>query len=558
MDSIPPIIQSVIKAHMLTLLHWLSEELYRRLWRQAEGHFLVRLRDHIDWKPLEAACAGYHHASGPGAPPRHTVARLVRALVVKYLFDLSLREWEHEIRWNLLVKWFVGYAAFEAGPDHATLERFELWVSEHQSRTYFDQVLQQIDQDFPDERQKPQIADTYALRANAATETLIGLIRHTVQRLLAALHEIDADSQTQIEGQLDQKAIYGADDEIKEFRLCQAERGQRLQATVIAALQGAELIRSWLKARSDLTESQRQAVKTWLTSLDKIVADELAITRNEQGQIVSVQELPKKQKGSYRIASATDIEATFRVHGEKIDFGYNVSVAATDTFIREIQADTGSQPDPVAIPDLLKAQQEHHDLLPAKLIYDQAAGTGKHHADVAKASGGQTQLVAPLVPYHERSERFGPDDFALSPDGTALTCPRGRVSITAYRSQSGQGRSFRFSAEQCRACPLAQPCRGDEVPAGNMRQVFVSDHRSVLARARTYALTEAYKEDLKARATIERIVANLVRYHGARYARRRGQRQCDFQAKMNAMAFNLRQWMRELERRSPAMAVAAT
>ncbi len=80
------------------------------------------------------------------------------------------------------------------------------------------------------------------------------------------------------------------------------------------------------------------------------------------------------------------------MHGEKIDFRYNVNVAATDRFIREILVNTGSQPDPVAIPDLLTAQQEHHDLLPAKLIYDQAAGTGKHHADVAKASGGQTQL----------------------------------------------------------------------------------------------------------------------------------------------------------------------
>jgi hypothetical protein len=268
--------------------------------------------------------------------------------------------------------------------------------------------------------------------------------------------------------------------------------------------------------------------------------------------------LPKKQKGSYRIASATDLDATFRVHGEKIDFGYNVSVAATDTFIREIRADTGSQPDPVAIPDLLKTQEQNHGLLPAKLIYDQAAGTGKHHADVAKASGGQTQLVAPLIPYQERSERFGPDDFALSPDGAALTCPHGRVSITAYRSQSGEGRVFRFSAEQCRVCPLAQPCRGDEVPPDNMRQVFVSDHRSVLALARTYAQTEAFQHDLKARATIERIIANLVRYHGARYARRRGQSQCDFQAKMNGMAFNIRQWMRALDRRSPARAAAQT
>ena len=121
--------------------------------------------------------------------------------------------------------------------------------------------------------------------------------------------------------------------------------------------------------------------------------------------------------------------------------------------------------------------------------------------------------------------------LALSPDGQSLTCPNGQVSNTAYGSQSGQGRTFRFSAGQCHGCPLLQKCRGDEVQPENMRQVFVSDHRSLLEKARTYAQTEAFKEDMRLRATIERIIANLVRYHGGRYARRRGQRKCDLQAK---------------------------
>jgi hypothetical protein len=64
------------------------------------------------------------------------------------------------------------------------------------------------------------------------------------------------------------------------------------------------------------------------------------------------------------------------------------------------------------------------------------------------------------------------------------------------------------------------------------RSVFVSDHRSVLAQARTYAQTDAFQRDIKARSTIERLIANLVRYHGARYARRRGRRLCDFQVKL--------------------------
>ncbi len=549
MNIIPPIVLSVVTAHLKSLLYWFSDEMYHRLLSREPNHFLIQLHEHLDCKPLEVACADHHHSSGPGAPPTHPVSRLVRALLVKYLLDLSLRQLEETIRWNLLVKWFVGYAVFEAGPDHATLERFEQWVCEQQTRTFFDEVLDQIDQDFPEERSKAQMGDTYAMRANAATESLIRLIRHTCQRLLATLGDINAGILAQIESQLDRAALFGAADEAKEHRLDQAQRRQRLQTTVIAALQCQMSIRAWLAAPSDLSDGDRQAVAGWLDILDKILADELDITRTEAGQIAAVQELPKGKKGSYRIVSATDPDATYRVHGEKIDFGYNVNVAATDTFIREIQADTGCQPDATAIPDLLTAQREHHNLTPSKFIYDKAAGTGKWHTEVAKATDQQTQLVAPLVAYDQRSKRFGPDDFTLSPDGQSLTCPNSQTSTTAYRSQRGQGWVFRFFPDQCADCPLIKPCRSAQTQPARMRQVFISDHRSMLASARTYAQTPAFLEDLKLRAIIERIIANLVRYHGARYARRRGRPKCDYQARMNAMAFNIRQWLRQLERR---------
>jgi IS5 family transposase len=557
MTIIPPFIFSAIQANLMPLLRWFSEEMYRRLLGREPQHFLVRLHQHLDCVPLEESCAEYHHRSGSGAPVVHGVPRLVRILLIKYLLNLSLREVESAIRWNLLVKWFVGYAVFDAGPDHATLERFEQWVCEHRQRTFFDEVLAQIDQAFPEERRKAQIADTYALRAHAAAEGLITLIRHSCQCLLAALGQVDDRLLTQVESELDQAALLGAADEAQEYRLDAAQRSQRLQQTVITAVRCQELIRALWSQETSALIGEQPTVTGWLNILDKILADEVSITRNEQGEIIQVQELPKKKKGTYRIGSATDPDATHRVHGERKDFGYNVSVAATDTFIREIRVDTGSQPDPVAIVDLLRAQQEHHGLKPPKLIYDKAAGAGKWHKEVSKVSGGQTQLVAPLMAYDERSERFNPDDFTLSPDGQQLTCPNKQVSEKAYRSQSGQGRSFRFSAQQCQDCPLADRCRGDKLPTSHMRQVFISDHRSVLALARTYAQTAGFIADLALRAVIERFIANLVRYHNGRDAQRRGKPNCDYQVKMNGVAFNLRQWMREIDKRSKASTAAS-
>jgi hypothetical protein len=127
MTIIPPFIFSAIQANLMPLLRWFSEEMYRRLLGREPQHFLVRLHQHLDCVPLEESCAEYHHRSGSGAPVVHGVPRLVRILLIKYLLNLSLREVESAIRWNLLVKWFVGYAVFDAGPDHATLERFEQW-----------------------------------------------------------------------------------------------------------------------------------------------------------------------------------------------------------------------------------------------------------------------------------------------------------------------------------------------------------------------------------------------------------------------------------------------
>jgi len=410
---------------------------------------------------------------------------------------------------------------------------------------FFDEVLRQIDQDLPQEREQPQVGDTYAMRADAAKESLIRLIRHTCQRLLALLEAAAAERSQRLNSQLDRVALFGPADEVIEPRLDEAGRQKRLQTTVIAARDCARLMRVELDTPPGLAESERAALRMWLANLDKILADNVRLTHDAEGRVMRVTELPKEQKGAYRLGSATDPDATYRIHGKnKSDFGYNVSVATTEHFVREVQADTGAQPDPVAIPDLLTEQIVHHDLCPHKLIYDAAAGTGKTHALVEQASDGRTQLVARLLPYDKRSNRFTPDDFVLSEEGHTLTCPNSHTTSTAYRSGSGEGSSFRFFG--CAGCPLAEHCRDPKSEPDTMRQVFISDYRDYLNAARVYAQTDDFQIDMQRRAGVERIIACLTRYNGARRARRRGLHKADFQAKLSAMAFNLKQWMKLL------------
>lgn len=545
MAIVPDFVLRLVTAHLTPLLDWFSERLYAEFLKRTPDHLLVQLQARLDLRPIEHACAAFHHAHGPGAPVTHPVARLVRALLVKALFGWSLRDWEWHLRFNLIVKWFVGYRIFDAGPDHSTLERFEQWVAEQQHRVFFDTVLRQIDQDFPHEREQPQVGDTFALRADAAKESLIRLIRHTCQVMLTTLRAADATRHQQLRLTFDAMALFGVSHEVNEDCLAADERRARLQTTVLAALACARQMRLELDTPPRLPQTARTAIQTRLQHLDKSLADNLRLDRNAAGQVVRVTELPKEQKGSYRLGSATDPDATYRQHGaKKSDLGYNVSLAATAHFVREIQADTGAQPDPVAIPDVLIAQIQHHALCPDKFIFDAAAGDGKTHARVAQATQGRTQLVARLRDPAQHRARFTPDDFVLSEEGRALTCPNGQTSTLVYRSGAGDGRVFRFVG--CGPCPLAERCRDPKSDPDRMRQVFISDYRPFLAAARAYAQTEDFQLDMQRRAGVERIIACLTRYHGARRARRRGRLHADFQAKLSAMAFNLKQWIKWL------------
>jgi hypothetical protein len=364
------------------------------------------------------------------------------------------------------------------------------------------------------------------------------------------LHKIDAPREVAVRAHLDAVALCGAKEERSEFHLTPAERTARWQTTVRAALDCARHVRAQLDVPAPLTPEQRTPVLEWLSYLDKIIADEVVLVPTDNPTAPQVTERPADHKGAYRLGSATDPEATYRVHsnnGDKTDFGYNVQVAVSENFVREIQADTGAQPDAVTIPDVLQAEAEHHDLLPEKFIYDTAAGNGKTRALVSAATNGKTQLVAPLPPPHTPTSKFTPEQFQLSEDGSTLMCPHEQTTTLAYRSGSGDGRSFRFLGLQCRDCPLWARCRTQPPGSKRCRQVFVSDYRREVEAARRYNATESFQLEMQQRPRIERIIAALVRYNGARHARRRGKIKCDFQAKMNAVAYNLKKWMRLLE-----------
>jgi hypothetical protein len=550
-------LQKIVAEHEKVLKAHFSDQLLTDLVQRNRKHLLVLLAEHLDLLPIELACQSFHHQSGPGRAPTHIVSKMVRVLLVGWLYGLSLRELEERLSMDMLVRWFVGYGLFEASPDHATLGRFEAWVLLHQRRVYFDSVLTQIYSQYPAQRKQTQIGDTYAMQANAARQGPVTLWRQFSLRVLEAATETFPNLGKLVSG-LDWSGLFGVWREKHGGRLSDAERAERLSQTALVA---QDLHQRLTQELANLPQTAQPALRQALDYLRKVLDDEITIN----GSDVAV----RKEKGSYCIGSASDPQASFRNHGERageldITLGYNSQVAATiDGLITETQAHTGATPDQKSITKLVTVQKDCHNLCPPKLIYDKAGGSGKVRHEVAEASAGETILSAPLLDYASRSARFGPYDFDLSEDGTTLTCPQGKSTSVAYHADRGDGRNFRFFARQCWQgqpparmnqadlscrCRLWEQCRVTRQGPRNRREVFISDYRSHIETAQIYQQTDEARRDRQLRPRIERVIAELVRYNGARRCRRAGLVPADWQAKMSATAYNLKWWMRRVVR----------
>jgi Transposase DDE domain len=278
--------------------------------------------------------------------------------------------------------------------------------------------------------------------------------------------------------------------------------------------------------------------------LAKVQADEL--TTDASG-IVS--ELPLRQRGQQRLASALDRDASFRKHGdEPAVLGYNAVISTTATRIRAAVALTGATSDSLAPIVVLEQQRDAALPLPADLVMDQAAGWGKTRAQVDAISQGQTRLTA-RVPQAGGSDpsRFGVADFQVDAARTRCTCPNSVVSTKAHASQAGDGVHFRFLASQCRGCPLWSQCREPSAKPNGNRVVFISEYHVLVRQAQAFNQT-AGRALLAGRWQVEPVIAWLVRWQGCRRARRMGQAAAQCQLYQACAVRNLLSWLSRVRR----------
>jgi hypothetical protein len=225
-----------------------------------------------------------------------------------------------EIGSNRLVRWFVGLGVYEAVFSAKTLWRFEQWVQERQSRLFFNEVLKQIEADFPAERSAVPVGDTFALESRAAEQTRTALVRGTAKRLLKALAVVDEGLAAQVDavrGAAGTLALFGPADESREHWLDKAQRDGRETATALAGRRLLDVVQAVVAPLPPSKQVERLALARWVGLLEKMLADEFVFTAAETGQWLAARHGADKERGRFVLGSAIDPEATFRKHGDK-------------------------------------------------------------------------------------------------------------------------------------------------------------------------------------------------------------------------------------------------
>lgn len=107
-------------------------------------HFLVRMKEEIPWGKFTQGMLSAYKGGGEYGPTPYAPDKILRMLLVPYLFNISEREAEQVVKFNLLAKYFVGLGVDELPPDNSTLTVFKERLLKAQGQKVWENLFNQI------------------------------------------------------------------------------------------------------------------------------------------------------------------------------------------------------------------------------------------------------------------------------------------------------------------------------------------------------------------------------------------------------------------------------
>jgi len=233
-----------------------------------------------------------------------------------------------------------------------------------------------------------------------------------------------------------------------------------------------------------------------------------------------------------------------RWHGEKVHVTETAEVAAEgENFITVMTTANASSGDAQTLPAIRQKLVERA-VVPEKQYVDSGYVSGQQMAQ--SQSAGIILMGPPLADTSPNG--FKISAFTIDRETKQATCPDGKQAVK-WRERTDRDGSkavnIQFAAAECAVCPTRAQCTTSQ----SGRSVHLSEHYEILEARRAEAQTAEFREEMRARPAIEATLSELVRQHGLRRHRYRGDAKRHFENLLKGAACNLKRLARALRRR---------
>jgi hypothetical protein len=258
--------------------------------------------------------------------------------------------------------------------------------------------------------------------------------------------------------------------------------------------------------------------------------------------------------GSALIQTPHDPQTGYGEHGGKHWQGYELHLTETaeptqPRIITDVQTLPAGQANCKQVTPIQQALARR-DVAPQEQLVDMGYITGD---TLEKSARRGIQLLGPVQadtsPQARLPGGLTADQFTFDYEHRIAYCPGGQRSRAWSLSQTEYGAEvfdIRFAGKVCQGCELKYRCMPTKHTFTQGRALKIKPTHDLVKQRRQEQHTDTFKEKYRRRAGIEASLSELVRAHGARAARYRGQKKVHWQHLFIAVATNLKRAARWL------------
>jgi transposase len=495
------------------------------------NHYLRRVKAVIDFEFVRAEVQDcYSETMG------RTAMDPVLMFKLEYLqhhYTLSDRAVIAQAQVNVAYRYFLDLSLNSPLPVASLLSQFRTRLGPERHQALFDGIVAQA-------RQQGLVKDRLRLKdathviANIAIPSTIQLVAQVRSRLLNSAQPYAPERVSAAEQEAERIRFVTADLKDEERLLQRVHHLRQIVAW-------ADQVQAHLGRTAAARQPNWARFEAALATAHKLLADQ------------------DDPDGPDRLRSAVDPEARQGKHGQYYD-GYlcDISLDPDSEIMTAVNLLPANGHEAADARPLLEAEHQAHGNRVAALSIDGVGFQGPVLRDLSDPTDlDLTVYVPPHSQGIPESPYFKAADFQLSPDGDRLLCPNEAETAQRHRNQKDTAWVFQFKHSPCAECPLLKQCMAN-LPAKHGRTVSINDYQAEYEAARQLAQTEAYAQVRTQHPKVERKLAEIVRYHGGRRARYRGQRRVKIQYLLTGVAINIKRMVRLLvpEPNRPALTPA--